>query len=233
VAIADAPLTADLASLRGQSMRQLLLLSSGIGLSQSAAASAEGGTTVLVKPARRGALFDALAQLRNRAAAMGIPHATSSAAVAPASAAASLAGMAQRLPLRILVAEDNPTNVKLIKMVLGGLGYRPDIAGNGLEVLAALRRQPYDVVLMDVRMPELDGIETTRCIRDEWRNGQRPRIVALTAGVMPEERKACLDAGVDEFLVKPAVRASLIEALERCCPLGASAEAAPAAQAGL
>lgn len=140
--------------------------------------------------------------------------------------------MAQRLPLRILVAEDNPTNVKLIKIVLGGLGYHPDVAGNGLEVLTALRRQPYDVVLMDVHMPELDGIETTRRIRDQWRQGQRPRIVALTAGVMPEERKACQDAGVDEFLVKPAVRAQLIEVLERCRPLGVGAEPAVAAQAG-
>ncbi len=225
VAIADAALAKELGgSLRGPSAPQLLLLSSGIGLSQSAAAADADGGMVLVKPVRRAALFEALAQLRNRAAAADMPGV--------ATAAAPLAQMAQRLPLRILVAEDNPTNVKLIKIVLGGLGYRPDVAGNGLEVLAALRRQPYDVVLMDVRMPELDGIETTRCIHDEWRHGARPRIVALTAGVMPEERKACLDAGVDEFLVKPAVRAQLIEALERCHPVGTGVEAATAAQGG-
>jgi len=127
-----------------------------------------------------------------------------------------LTAMAQRLPLRILVAEDNPINVKLIKIVLCGLGYRPDVAGNGLEVLSALRRQHYDLVLMDVRMPKMDGIEATRRICQEWQPGQRPRIVALTAGVMPEERHACLDAGADDFLLKPAVRAELIQALERC-----------------
>jgi CheY-like chemotaxis protein len=130
----------------------------------------------------------------------------------------NLAEMAQRLPLRILVAEDNPINIKLIKIVLGGLGYQPDMAGNGLEVLSALRRQRYDIVLMDVRMPEMDGIEATRRICQEWQPGQRPRIVALTAGVMPEERQACMDAGADDFLLKPAVRAQLIQALERCRP---------------
>lgn len=136
--------------------------------------------------------------------------AVSSAPAAPAP------DMAVRLPLRILLAEDNPTNVKLMKIVLGGLGYRPDVAGNGLEVLAALRRHQYDLVLMDVRMPEMDGIEATRCICQEWHAERRPRIVALTAGVMPEERQACMNAGVDEFLVKPAVRAQLVQALERC-----------------
>ena len=130
----------------------------------------------------------------------------------------NLAEMARRLPLRILVADDNPINIKLIKIVLGGLGYQPDVAGNGLEVLAALRLQRYDVVLMDVRMPGMDGIEATRCICREWQPGQRPRIVALTAGVSSEERQACLDAGADDFLLKPAVRAQLIQALERCLP---------------
>jgi CheY-like chemotaxis protein len=133
--------------------------------------------------------------------------------------------MAQSWPQRILVAEDNSTNVKLMKLVLGGLGYSPDFADNGLAVLEALRRQSYDVVLMDVRMPQMDGIEATRRIRQEWPAAERPRIVALTAGVMPEERRACLEAGVDEFLVKPAVRSELLEALLRCQPLAARAKA--------
>ena len=137
---------------------------------------------------------------------------------APAAIAAT-AEMALRWPLRILVAEDNPTNLKLMKLVLEGLGYSPDFAVNGVEVLAALRRQPYDLVLMDVRMPEMDGIEATRRIRKEWSDGERPRIVALTAGVLPEERRVCLEAGVDEFMVKPAVRSELLDALRRCQPL--------------
>lgn len=127
--------------------------------------------------------------------------------------------LAQRLPLRILVAEDDPLNFKLIRIVLGGLGYNPDLARSGLEVLAALRRQIYDVVLMDMRMPEMDGIEATRCIRQQWPAERCPRILALTAGVSAKERQACLEAGVDEFLVKPAARAPLAAALERCRPI--------------
>jgi CheY-like chemotaxis protein len=126
------------------------------------------------------------------------------------------ADLAQRLPLRILVAEDNPLNVMLITFIMERLGYRVDVAGNGLEVIAALQRQPYDVVLMDVQMPEMDGIEATRQIYLRWRAGQRPRIIALTAGVMPEERQACLDAGIEEFLSKPMEPAQLVQALERC-----------------
>jgi CheY-like chemotaxis protein len=203
----------------------VLLLSYGVGIPQADAAT--DMTQALVKPVRCAALLGALTALREAAAVPAASGGVATGTPAPSPGNAD-PGMAQRLPLRILVAEDNPTNVKLIKIVLGGLGYRPDIAGNGLEVLAALRRQPYDLVLMDVRMPELDGIETTRCICQEWPAGRRPRIVALTAGAMPEEREACLEAGVDEFLTKPATRAELLKALERCRPV---AQALPA-QAG-
>jgi len=126
-----------------------------------------------------------------------------------------------RTPLRILVAEDNPINVKLIELVLQGLGYRADVVGTGTDVLMALRRARYDLVLMDVRMPRMDGIEATRQIGREWAPAQRPRIVALTASLMPEERAACLAAGVDEILSKPPMRGQLLEALKRCRPLAA------------
>jgi len=101
-------------------------------------------------------------------------------------------------------------------IILQRLGYRPDVAADGHEVLAALRRQRYDVVLMDVRMPQMDGIEATRQIYREWSNGRRPQVIVLTAGVMPEERQACLDAGVSEFLSKPIVPTELVKTLERC-----------------
>jgi CheY-like chemotaxis protein len=136
-----------------------------------------------------------------------------------ASAAALPADLAHRLPLRILVAEDNPVNIKLITIMLNRMGYRADVAGNGLEVIAALQRQRYDLVLMDVRMPEMDGIDATREIHRLWRSEERPRIVALTAGVLPEEQQACIDAGIDEILHKPVVPVLLVEALERCRPL--------------
>ena len=105
-------------------------------------------------------------------------------------------------PLRILVAEDNTINQKVILLLLSGLGYTADVAANGLEVLAALRRQPYDLILMDVQMPEMDGLEATRRIRQEWPD-KGPRIVAITAGARQEDREACLTAGMDDHLSKP------------------------------
>lgn len=79
-----------------------------------------------------------------------------------------------------------------------------------------MQRQPYDVILMDVQMPEMDGIEATARIREQYLERRRPRIIALTAGVMPEERQRCLDADMDEFLNKPVVVAQLVESLRRC-----------------
>ena len=102
--------------------------------------------------------------------------------------------------------------------MLERLGYRADVAANGVEVLETLARQPYDVVLMDVQMPEMDGLEATRRICEQWSTAQRPRIIAMTANVMQEDRDACLAAGMDDYLGKPMQKEALQEALERCCP---------------
>jgi signal transduction histidine kinase/DNA-binding response OmpR family regulator len=118
-------------------------------------------------------------------------------------------------PLRILLAEDNPLNQKVARLLLEKLGYSADLAANGHEVLAALERQDYDVVLMDVMMPELDGLEATRRIMARWPPGKRPRIVALTASAMREDRERCLAAGMDEYLSKPIDLAALAETLQR------------------
>jgi PAS domain S-box-containing protein len=143
------------------------------------------------------------------------------------------AGMGRRLPLRILLAEDNATNQKLALRLLERFGYRADVAGNGLETLEALRRQPYDVVLMDVQMPEMDGLEATRTIVEEWGQEQRPRIVAMTANAMREDREACLAAGMDDYLSKPIRVEELIRALGQCRPLPDSGQEKPrAAQSG-
>ena len=142
------------------------------------------------------------------------------------------AGMGQRHPLRILLAEDNPINQKLAQRLLERLGYRADVAANGLEVLQSLRRQPYDVVLMDVQMPEMDGLEASRTIRGEWPAERRPRIIAMTANVMPEDRQECLAAGMDDFVAKPIRVDDLVEALHRSRPLSSQPQvAAPAAPA--
>ncbi|MBI5054006.1 MAG: response regulator, partial [Chloroflexi bacterium] len=111
--------------------------------------------------------------------------------------------MAQRSPLRILLVEDNMVNQKLAKAMLERLGYRADVAGNGHEALSALRRQGYDVVLMDVQMPGMDGLEATRCIRQEFDSATQPRIVAMTANAMQGDREECLQAGMDDYISKP------------------------------
>ena len=126
-----------------------------------------------------------------------------------------IAHMAPESPLRVLVAEDNPVNQRVAMMLLSRMGYRPDVAGNGAEVLEALRARPYDLVLMDVRMPEMDGMTATRRIRADLPAERQPFIVAMTANVMAEDREACRDAGMDEFMSKPIRVAELARVLRR------------------
>ena len=125
--------------------------------------------------------------------------------------------LGQRHPLRILLAEDHPVNQKMALLILERLGYRADVVGNGLEVLGALRRQSYDVVLMDVQMPEMDGLTASRRICQE--SPIHPRIVAMTANAMQGDRQLCLDAGMDDYVTKPIRVNELVQALERCHPL--------------
>ncbi len=125
------------------------------------------------------------------------------------------AGLAQRLPLRILLAEDNMVNQKLALRLLERMGYRADVVANGLEVLEALQRQSYDVILMDVQMPEMDGLEASRAIHEGWTAEQRPHIVAMTANAMQGDREECLDAGMDDYLTKPIQIKALQAVLER------------------
>jgi PAS domain S-box-containing protein len=123
--------------------------------------------------------------------------------------------LGQRLPLRILLAEDNTVNQKLAQRQLERMGYRADVVANGLEALEALQRQRYDVILMDVQMPEMDGLEASRAIHEGWPAEQRPRIVAMTANAMEGDREECLAAGMDDYLTKPVQNNALQQALER------------------
>jgi len=131
------------------------------------------------------------------------------------------ADLGNRLPLRILVADDNTVNQMVAVRLLNKLGYRPDVAVNGREVLEALDRHAYDVVFMDVQMPEMDGLEATRRIRRKWSAGTGPRIVAMTANAFSTDRDKCLAAGMNDYISKPVRVGELRESLERC------AEAAP------
>ena len=128
------------------------------------------------------------------------------------------AGMAQRHPLRILLAEDNVVNQKLALRLLQQMGYRADLASNGVEAIECIERQRYDVVLMDVQMPEMDGLEATRRITARWQPGERPRIVAMTANAMQGDREECLAAGMDDYVTKPIRVDALVEALNQVRP---------------
>jgi CheY-like chemotaxis protein len=122
-------------------------------------------------------------------------------------------------PLRILVAEDNAVNVKLALRLLERIGYTADVAENGFEVLEALQREPYDVVLMDVQMPELDGLDASRRICERWPPESRPHVIAMTANALPEDREACFAAGMNDYVAKPIRAAELAAALKRVRPL--------------
>jgi len=119
-----------------------------------------------------------------------------------------------RRKIRILVAEDNPINQKVASRMIKSLGYRADVVGNGLEVLDAIRRQTYDIVLMDVQMPEMDGLDATRKIRAILPHSKGPCIIAMTANAMQGDEEICLQAGMDEYLTKPIRSAKLKNSLE-------------------
>jgi CheY-like chemotaxis protein len=121
-----------------------------------------------------------------------------------------------RFPLRILLAEDNLLNQKVALRMLKRLGYEADVAVNGVQALAAVEDRPYDVVLMDVQMPEMDGLEATRHIRAA-QNGDnhQPYIIAMTAAAMELDREKCIDAGMNDFVSKPATLEDLQRALQR------------------
>ena len=133
--------------------------------------------------------------------------------------------MAARSSLNILIAEDNPVNQKVASVMLQRLGHRADLAANGQEVLRALENRPYDLVLMDIQMPYMDGIEATRCIRRRWPQG--PKIIAVTSFDPEFCREQCYSAGVDDFINKPIRMNELDAAIERNMSLSRSSKSAP------
>ncbi len=137
--------------------------------------------------------------------------------------------LAQRLPLKILITDDNVINQKVATKLLQQFGYQPVVASNGAEALAAVGKNSYDVVFMDVQMPGMDGLEATRRIRALERQSARPalRIIAMTANAMMGDREKCLGAGMDDYLTKPVRPEALHAALEKW---GQKAEALGATQ---
>jgi len=155
----------------------------------------------LHKPIKLSQLFDTLMSLVG-----GVPVQGAQAAAVPR--------LAEALPLKILVAEDNVVNQKVVLRMLAHLGYIADVAANGHEVLDALERQDYDVVLMDIQMPDMDGLEATRRIIERHPRDRRPRIIAMTANALRGDRERFLAAGMDSYLSKPIDISGLSVALQ-------------------
>ncbi len=193
---------------RDEAALPLLLLTSVGHLAE--ARRATEFSAQLTKPVKSSQLYDALVRLL----AAGAVRASTPVANGDGSRSAAVA-------LRLLVAEDNAVNRQLALALLAKLGYDADVVENGREALDALERETYDVVLMDVQMPELDGLEATRRIRERFGSTDAPTVIAMTANAMEGDREECLAAGMDDYLSKPIRMDELARALARCRPVRA------------
>ena len=206
---------------------QLILQTSLCDRMQPADLQRAGIAAWVAKPVRQSDLGDCIARVL--AGNVNPPPAEAPAPVAPAPAVAKAPPSARHL--RVLLAEDNAVNQKLTQLQLKKLGYKSDVAGNGIEVLEALQRQPYDLILMDCQMPELDGYETSQRLRANPRlaphNRHPVHIIALTADAMDRNREKCEAAGMNGYLTKP-LRVELLQAA-----LTEAERLLPEAQAGV
>jgi CheY-like chemotaxis protein len=196
-------LTREIRSLHDEKSLPIILLTS-LGRREIGAEDLEFAA-YLTKPLKPSALYDALAGLFARNVVT--PKADSGKPVMDAE-------LGKRHPLRILLAEDNAVNQKLALRVLEQMGYRADVASNGIEAIESIERQTYDVILMDVQMPEMDGLDATRNIR-ELTEVKQPRIIAMTANAMEGDRERCLAAGMNDYISKPIRVHELVEALQK------------------
>jgi len=169
----------------------------------------------LTKPIRQSNLYDVLIQILAKKPVKRNVLATQSAL----KAAQMNRSLGENFPLRILVAEDNLVNQQLAKQWLKKMGYSPNIVNNGREAIDALSKQPYDVILMDVHMPVMDGITATTQICDRWPADKRPKIVALTANAMQGDRQKYLAAGMDDYVSKPIEWEKLVNILKQVTPI--------------
>jgi PAS domain S-box-containing protein len=196
-----------------------LILATSLGVRGLAArAEACGFAIALNKPVVQSKLFECLAQL------CGVEIPTMPQATAPKAGKAAPAP--QLRPLRILVVEDNQVNQLLATVLLGKAGHRIDVAGNGLEALDAVSARPYDLVLMDVQMPEMDGIEATKRIRAMAGPVARIPIIAMTANAMKGDRERLLAVGMNDYVSKPIDKGQLFLAIAACTGMAPSPEVA-------
>jgi len=196
-------LTRALRKLRDEKTLPIILLTS-LGRREIGADDLEFAA-YLTKPLKPSHLYDALAGLFARS--MISPRVASVKPVMDAE-------LGKRHPLRILLAEDNAVNQKLALRILEQMGYRADVASNGIEAVESIERQIYDVILMDVQMPELDGLDATREIRKSV-NATQPHIIAMTANALEGDREMCIEAGMNDYISKPIRVNELVDALTK------------------
>ncbi len=181
----------------------IVILSSVDRLTQKQFAAKSAFVSLLNKPIKQSQLYDTCVRILCGKQISVLPS--------PSSTSKFDSQLSQTLPLRILLVEDMPLNQKVALHMLQKLGYGADVASNGLEALSSLHRQDYDLVFMDVQMPEMDGLQATRCICKEWLPPKRPWIVAMTANAMQGDREECLNAGMNDYVSKPVRIEALIE----------------------
>ena len=209
-------LTRQIRSLRDEKSLPIILLTS-LGRREVSAEDLDFDA-FLTKPLKPSALFDALARLfapRSVLSHLGEANgvARNVGFLKADSGKTSMdAELGRRHPLRILLAEDNAVNQKLASRILEQMGYRVDVASNGLEAVESIQRQVYDVILMDVQMPEMDGLDATREIR-QLTGAAQPHIIAMTANALEGDREMCLAAGMDDYISKPIRVNELVDAL--------------------
>jgi CheY-like chemotaxis protein/HPt (histidine-containing phosphotransfer) domain-containing protein len=206
-------LAREIRKVPGAAAMPLVLLTSMGVRGGSPEVSGAGFASCLAKPIKPTQLYEVL---------IGVVSGAKPASQKAPAAAKLDPTLAQRMPLRLLLCDDNAINQKVAMRLLQQMGYRPDMAANGVEALAALDKQPYDIVFMDVQMPEMDGLEATRIIRERqldpsrFPNGKSPVIiVAMTANAMPGDRDRCIKSGMDDYLAKPVRPEDVRKIIER------------------
>src|SRR5207247_6705489 len=181
---------------RPDQMPIVLIASAMPGAAEAAAADSGVIQATLTKPVPPRTLHDVLIQVAGRGAEQAAPQ-----EVEPGT-------------LRVLIADDNALNQNLLRRLVAKLGHSVEVVSNGREAVAAVAQQPYDAVLMDVLMPEMDGLAAAEAICRRWPRGNRPRLIALTAMAGPGDQERCLRAGFDDYMSKPVRMEDLTESLK-------------------
>jgi CheY-like chemotaxis protein len=193
-------LSASIRGLRGPEQLPIVLIAAAAATAEEAGAADSGLVqATLTKPVAPRKLHDVMVQVGARPAVTGAPAAVER--VAPGA-------------LKVLVADDNALNQNLLRRLVVKLGHNVDVVSNGREAVEAVAQTPYDAVLMDVLMPEMDGLQAAEAICRRWTKGTRPRLIALTALAGPGDQDRCLKAGFDDYMIKPVHLEQLKEAFK-------------------